>query len=209
MKRIRGTFAVAVFLIAPGISHSDPKPSSYSKQVTIRRDTYGVPHILGKTEEAAAFGLGYAQAEDHAVEIARRLVSARAEAAKYFGSNADTDFLLKQFDNYEVCRAHFRALDPLMQRIYQAYIAGVNLHVEQNRGSLPDWIPVFNEIDVMAYIRQSAVTSVRGVIRNLRRKYEQQVSSSPDDDEGFGDTWFKCLRAWAITDDLGKDDSAR
>jgi acyl-homoserine lactone acylase PvdQ len=42
--------------------------------VIIRRDTFGVPHILAETEAAAGFGLGYAQAEDHAAEMARRFL---------------------------------------------------------------------------------------------------------------------------------------
>ncbi len=42
----------------------DTAKKSLAAQVTIRRDTYGVPHILAKTEEAAAFGFGYAQADD-------------------------------------------------------------------------------------------------------------------------------------------------
>src|SRR5438477_7047451 len=33
-------------------------------QVRIRRDTFGVPHVLGKTDADVAFGLGYAQSED-------------------------------------------------------------------------------------------------------------------------------------------------
>lgn len=32
--------------------------------VRIRRDEWGVPHILGTTNADAAFGLGYAQSED-------------------------------------------------------------------------------------------------------------------------------------------------
>ena len=35
----------------------------FAKQVTIYRDTYWVPHIFGKTDEACAFGIGYAQAD--------------------------------------------------------------------------------------------------------------------------------------------------
>jgi acyl-homoserine-lactone acylase len=186
MKRIGLALCVALSLIPLSVSKSQTQ-DAYASQVTIRRDTYGVPHILGKTEEAASFGLGYAQAEDHAVEIAQRLVAARGEQAKYFGRGADTDLLLKQFDNYEVCRAHFRDLDPLMQRIYQAYIAGVNHYIARHRAELPEWIPVFNEIDVMAHIRQGSVTAVRGVIGNLRRKYEPQSTADPGDD-AFDDT---------------------
>jgi len=33
--------------------------------VSIYRDTFGVPHVVGETEEAVFFGYGYAQAEDH------------------------------------------------------------------------------------------------------------------------------------------------
>ncbi|MCX6552635.1 MAG: penicillin acylase family protein, partial [Acidobacteria bacterium] len=54
-------------------------------RVVIRRDTFGVPHIVGETEAAVGFGFGYAQAEDHAAEMARRYLSARGEAAKYLG----------------------------------------------------------------------------------------------------------------------------
>jgi acyl-homoserine lactone acylase PvdQ len=34
-------------------------------QFSIYRDEYGVPHIVGETEEATFFGYGYAQAQDH------------------------------------------------------------------------------------------------------------------------------------------------
>ena len=36
---------------------------------TIYRDEYGVPHIFARTLEAAAFAVGYAQAEDRLEEL--------------------------------------------------------------------------------------------------------------------------------------------
>jgi hypothetical protein len=50
-----------------------PAPETLAGQATIRRDTFGVPHILADTEEAAAFAFGYAQAEDHAAGIGRQI----------------------------------------------------------------------------------------------------------------------------------------
>ncbi|MFT6414490.1 MAG: acyl-homoserine-lactone acylase, partial [Glaciecola sp.] len=40
-------------------------------QVTITRDTWGIPHIYGKTDANAVFGMIYAQAEDdfHRIEL--------------------------------------------------------------------------------------------------------------------------------------------
>ncbi|MGH9673364.1 MAG: penicillin acylase family protein, partial [Bryobacteraceae bacterium] len=76
-----------------------------AKKVVIRRDTYGVPHILADTEEAAAFAMGFAQAEDHAAEIARRFVAARGELARRLGAGADGDFEMKRYGNHEVARS--------------------------------------------------------------------------------------------------------
>src|SRR5436189_1683031 len=89
-------------------------PASLAEQVTIRRDTYGVPHILATTEEAAALGMGYAQAEDHCLELARRLVSARGEEAKYTGAGVESDFESKRYGIYPSARKHFPGLPPLL-----------------------------------------------------------------------------------------------
>lgn len=176
-------FALLVFLSGSPLL---AKPIDLAKQVTIRRDTFGVPHILAKTEEAAAFGFGYAQAEDHCIEIARGFVSARGETAKYFGQGVEGDFLLKQFDNLGACRKNFTQLDPLLQKMFRAYAAGVNRYVTQHRSELPAWIPVFDEYDVLANIHEGAINSVAGVVRRLQAKYEgkslpQQISLLPNE----------------------------
>lgn len=76
--------------------------TALARHVSIRRDTFGIPHILAETEEAAAFGFGYAQAEDHAVEIARLFIRARGQEARYFGrSGIENDVAMRRFDNYE------------------------------------------------------------------------------------------------------------
>ena len=67
--------------------------------VTIRRDTYGIPHILAATEEGASFGLGYAQAEDHAEVIARHYASARGEWNKALGGSKENDFRILGYRN--------------------------------------------------------------------------------------------------------------
>jgi acyl-homoserine-lactone acylase len=170
--------ATLITFNAPNLPTTEAAKKSLAEQVVIRRDTYGVPHILAETEEAAAFGFGYAQAEDHGVEIARRLVGARGEEAKYFGQGSDGDFLLRQFDNYEVSRRNFTQLDPLLQKIFRAYIAGVNHYIAQHRRELPAWIPVFDEFDVLANIREGAITSAPAVIRRLQEKYAVKNSDA-------------------------------
>ncbi|NOT63328.1 MAG: hypothetical protein HOP19_24225 [Acidobacteria bacterium] len=172
------SFALLVAaLLAPGkraFTSANVAPKTLAEQVTIRRDTFGIPHILAETEEAAAYGFGYAQAEDHCVQIAQAFVGARGESAKYFGQGADGDFLNKQFDNVGACQKNFAQLDPVLQKMFRAYAAGVNRYVEQHRSTLPAWIPVFNEIDVLANIHEGAINSAAGVMRRLQAKYENK-----------------------------------
>ncbi len=116
-----------------------PSPDVLSAEVTIRRDTFGIPRILAGSEEAAAFGFGYAQAEDHAVEIVRRMIA--RTAAKWPGISERaayrTIFNMAQFDN---CRGRPwpDRSSPRSSADLTAYAAGVNEYLERApRASCP------------------------------------------------------------------------
>ena len=172
-----------------------PSPDLLSQQATIRRDTYGIPHILAETEEAAAFAFGYAQAEDHAAEIGRRYLSARGHEALHFGEEAlSNDVAMAQFDNLAASRAALDRITPSYRRIISAYAAGVNRFVRAHRPDLPDWMPEISAADVLASTRAGAATALGGatLVRRLREKYEGLTP--PDDpswlDEGAGSNAF-------------------
>ncbi|HEY0872757.1 MAG TPA: penicillin acylase family protein [Vicinamibacterales bacterium] len=160
-----------------------PSPDVLAQQVVIRRDTYGIPHILAETEEAAAFGFGYAQAEDHAAEIGRRYLAARGEAAAHFGEAAlSGDVAMAQFDNRAASEAALETITPLYRRIIGAYAAGVNRYVRAHRTELPDWMPEITAADVLANTRAGAANSLGGaaLVRRLRDKYEGTRTSGDD-----------------------------
>lgn len=163
---------------ARAVPVSLPDEATLARLVTIRRDTYGVPHILASTEEAAAFGFGFAQAEDHAVEIARRFIGGRGEMAKYFGTSLESDLLICRFDNANAVHEGYKGLSPLLQRVIAAYVAGVNHFVATHRQDLPSWIPVFVPEDVLAASRTGSMRSLvdPATIRALRAKHEPGVS---------------------------------
>ncbi len=172
-RALAGSLAVLSALAVWWPAGAD-SPASLAEQVIIRRDTYGVPHILAKTEEAAALAMGYAQAEDHCAELARRLVSARGEEAKYTGAGAESDFESKRYGIHASARKQFPTLPPLIQRLLNAYAAGVNRYVEQHRKELPPWVPTFDGVDVLARGRQELFRFAfnRGnAIRALQEKY--------------------------------------
>ena len=175
----------------PAVVATDPR--AFSQLATIRRDTFGVPHILADSEEAAAFALGYAQAEDHAVEIARRYVRGRGEAARYFGEDAlEADLEMAQFDNLAEARRGLAQLSPEFLRIITAFVAGVNRYVERHRSSLPEWIPVFEPADVLAHSRAGAVNALAGpaIPRQLEQKLGGGKPRGSGDDDGGLNEWI-------------------
>jgi acyl-homoserine-lactone acylase len=122
----------------------------------IRRDTYGVPHILASTEEAAAFAQGYATAEDHFRDLARLFLRARGEQAAVFGPQyREQDILIHKLGVWETAKERFKDLPPLMQAILDAYAAGYNLYLslQRNRGNAPDWAVPISGVDVLAHCR--------------------------------------------------------
>jgi acyl-homoserine-lactone acylase len=160
-----------------------PDPDRLAPQAVIRRDTFGIPHILAATEEAAAFAFGYAQAEDHAAEIGRRYIRARGAAAQVFGAaGIENDLDMAQFDNLAEARRGLADLSPLFRRVVGAYAAGVNRYVAKHRGRVPEWMPELTAADVLANSRASAVNALAGpaLPRQLRQKYEGESVPEPD-----------------------------
>jgi len=164
------------------LSFSAPASTALATKVTIRRDRFGIPHILADTEEAAAFGFGYAQAEDHCVPIAKSLISARGLEAKYFGTGIESDFLIHLYGNMEAAAQDLRQVSPLYRKIVNAYAEGVNHYVQQHRSELPAWIPAFTGTDVMASRRAGAIRSMfsQATIRALQRKYPGSPAGGQD-----------------------------
>ena len=59
---------------------------AYAEKVTILRDEYGVPHIFAADPVGAAFGSGYAQAEDRLEEMLKNYRRAEGTMSEAFGA---------------------------------------------------------------------------------------------------------------------------
>jgi len=53
-----------------------------TKNITILRDKYGVPHIYGKTDEEVAYGLAWATAEDDFKSMQENFLTARSRLSE-------------------------------------------------------------------------------------------------------------------------------
>ena len=112
--------ALLAVLAAPA-----PADRPLSERVVIRRDTFGVPHVLAEDEEAAAFGLGFAMAEDHATEMGRRYLAARGESARNFGEEGiEDDFAALRLDTRWRARRALQELGDGFRRWLAGFAAG-------------------------------------------------------------------------------------
>jgi len=63
-------------------------PSDGVHRATIRRTSYGIPHIVAGDYESLGFGNGYATAQTSPCVLADTLVTARGERSRWFGPDA-------------------------------------------------------------------------------------------------------------------------
>src|SRR3954452_11846694 len=84
--------------------------ASAAPNVEIRRTSHGIPHIKAKTFYGAAYGYGYAFAQDNLCEIAETYVTVDGERSRFFGpdgsyqsrgngatfNNLDSDFFFQR-----------------------------------------------------------------------------------------------------------------
>src|SRR5262247_638968 len=86
--------------------------SEMARQVTIYRDTYGVPHIYAPTDAACVFGLMYAQAEDNFWRLENNYIGMLGRAAEIHGERAlMSDVLRRAFEINRLAMAEYAQAD--------------------------------------------------------------------------------------------------
>ncbi|MBL8773781.1 MAG: acylase [Phenylobacterium sp.] len=96
--------------------------------VTIRRDSWGVPHILGRTDADAAYGLAWAQSEDDFATLQEAVFAARGRLAELNGpAGVESDYLVALQDVWGTVRRRYaRDLEPKTKAVMEAYAAGAS-----------------------------------------------------------------------------------
>jgi penicillin G amidase len=109
-----------------------------SQPVEILRDTWGIPHIYGKTTPDALFALGFVHAQDRLFQMELNRRTATGRLSELFGPMAlDTDRAARTFGYARLGLADFPALEKETQAGIQAYIAGINAYLNHPSRKLP------------------------------------------------------------------------
>ena len=148
-----------------------PPAEVLARQVEVIRTDYGVPHIYAEDFRALGYALGYLQSEDYGARVARGLVRARGELARYEGMEAlDSDFFNRS--NYLYAVERYAQLEPDTQDVYEGFAAGVNRYIDRHAEEFPDWMrPDFTGYDV-------AALNVYRPSPNLVRRWRQRLRAA-------------------------------
>lgn len=148
-------------------------PPKGKYNANILRDTYGVPHIFGKTDADCAYGLAYAHAEDDFATIQESLYLARGQLAMLKGKEAaPLDYLVKLFRYREIVAEKYESdLSPEVRAICQAYADGYNHYAALHPHEVdPGILPATGQDIVAGFVIKTPFFF--GLDRELERLYD-------------------------------------
>lgn len=130
---IRFLFGLFVFLNATalrGQSFTQAEIARWqqrARQVTITRDTWGVPHIYGKTDADVVFGLLFTQCEDDFERVEENYVTAIGRLAEVEGESAlYHDLRARLFGDSTQAMAIYKKSPGWMKQLLDAFADGTN-----------------------------------------------------------------------------------
>lgn len=122
-----------------------------AEKVQVLRDEFGVPHIFASTPAGAAFGSGYAQAEDRLEQMLRNYRKAEGTSAEVFGKEfLQDDFHQRLWRHRAVAEQHYQELNPAVRAIIEGFQAGVKRYMREHPQEVPAWAPKLEPWQVVA-----------------------------------------------------------
>ena len=115
-----------------------------AKQVNIIRDNWGIPHVYGKTDADAVFGILYAQCEDDFKRVEMNYIEKLGRLSEIKGESALYDDLQIRLliDSTEAI-ADFKKAEPWLKKLLNAYAEGINYYLYKHQEVKPAMITRF------------------------------------------------------------------
>lgn len=121
------TAAATAMFWEPLAAEQMAAPAKQSYDVEIVRDGFGVPHINGKTDADAAYGLAYAHSEDDFQTIEEVIAMTRGRYGALAGQDgAKVDYVYHLLDVRGTVERRYAEIPADVRAVLDAYAAGLN-----------------------------------------------------------------------------------
>lgn len=174
-----GAVAVPPVLAAPAVSVTDmARWQAQAANVSIARDTWGIPHVTGKTDTDAVFGLMYAQAEDDFPRVELNYINAMGRLAEVEGERElYRDLRMKLFIDPLELQAQYRASPPWLRKLMDAFADGLNFYLATHPHVKPRLIARFEPWMALSFSEGSIGGDIESVnLAQLEAFYGQQAA---------------------------------
>lgn len=114
-----------LFFTIPAIAQINPN------NITIARDSFGVPHIFAPTDPETAYGLAWAHAEDDFTTLQLVVLSGKAKLGTALGrKGAEADYVVNLLRCRQTVEEQWNTLSPDFLALVKGYVAGLNAYAK-------------------------------------------------------------------------------
>jgi acyl-homoserine-lactone acylase len=178
MKKILLLFVNIVLPISVVAQNFTPQEiSRWQKQaqaVTIIRDNWGVPHVYGKTDADAVFGLLYVQCEDDFKRVEMNYIEKLGRMAEIKGESAVyDDLLIRMVIDSTEAMADYKKAPAWLKKLLNAHADGINYYLYKNPHVKPALLHRFEPWYSLLWTDGSigAINTADLTIRDLKMVY--------------------------------------
>ena len=157
----------------------------HSDNTTIIRDNFGVPHVYGKSDANAVFGLLYAQCEDDFNRVEQNYIWATGRLAEIEGEDAIySDLRAKLFMTEEKAKENYINSPDWLKELCNAFADGINYYLYTHPEVQPKLITKFEPWMPMYFSEGSIGGDIERIsARKIKAFYEGENSTRFDDAE--------------------------
>ncbi|MDP1727523.1 MAG: penicillin acylase family protein [Bacteroidota bacterium] len=139
MKKI---FSIALFILTlhsfAQTKEEVLKWEQQARQVNIIRDHWGIPHVYGKTDADAVFGLMYAQCEDDFNRVELNFIEKLGRMAEIKGeTELANDLLIRLIIDSNEAKTDYARAEPWLKKLLNAHADGINFYLYKHPNVKP------------------------------------------------------------------------
>lgn len=113
-------------------------------RITIIRDSWGIPHVYGKTDADAVFGMLYVQCEDDFARVERNYLDATGQMAAAYGEEyLYHDLRARLFMDSTDAKAYYEQSPDWLKKLCDAFADGINYYLYTHPEVKPQYLTRF------------------------------------------------------------------
>ncbi|HEV2181431.1 MAG TPA: penicillin acylase family protein [Gemmatimonadaceae bacterium] len=160
-----------------------------AQRVTIIRDNWGIPHVYGKTDADAVFGMIYAQSEDDFNRVETNFINAMGRLGETEGESAIyQDLRMKIFIDPDTLRAQYTESPAWLKTLMNAWADGLNYYLYTHPHVKPRVITRFEPWMALSFSEGSIGGDIEDVsLKQLAAFYGKEVGDDEPKNVSDGD----------------------